>query len=245
MIRHSSSFLFSIIIHIALLFSLLFIYNVYIKKKEVQCEKKVCVKLCNLERKKESVIPTPKSKAKPKLKEKPKVKKIQKKKMESKTVKKEKTREIDIKKQKIKTIVPIPALVEVDKTDNIKEKEPEKKPLVQKIEQAKIIKEVTKVPPSAEELSREYLNDNIAEIIKLLQDNLYYPRIARKKSITGKVMVKFTISLNAEVSNINILNYEHKILSRAAIKTIENLSGKFPKPKEELSLQVPINYILD
>jgi len=247
MIRHSSSFLFSIVLHIVLFFSLLFIYNTYSKKKEVQCEKKVCVKLSNLERKKETSKPTPKSKPKPKSKkepkEKPKPKKIQKEKPKPRTIKNKKPKEIDIKKDKTKAIVPVPA--EVQKIEEIKEKQPEKKPQEeQEIEQAKVAKEVTKAAPSAEELSRDYLNDNIAHIVKLLQDNLYYPRIARRKNITGKVMVKFTIGVDAKVSDINVISSKHKILARAAKKTIQNLSGKFPKPDEGLTLQLPIDYKL-
>ena len=43
-------------------------------------------------------------------------------------------------------------------------------------------------------------------------------------------------------SNIEIVESSHEILSLAAKQTIEELCGKFPKPKEEVTLRVPINY---
>lgn len=89
-----------------------------------------------------------------------------------------------------------------------------------------------------------YVNDNISVIVKLLQENLYYPRSARKRALEGVVLVKFTLSTEAKVTSLEVISSKHSILSRGAIETIESLSGKFPKPKEELELSVPISYNL-
>lgn len=91
---------------------------------------------------------------------------------------------------------------------------------------------------------KKYINQNILKIQKLLQENLYYPRRARKRGITGEVVVTFTLYTDATVSTISVLTSNSAILSRAAIKTIERLSGSFPKPEEELILSVPIEYRL-
>lgn len=93
-------------------------------------------------------------------------------------------------------------------------------------------------------VNKEYIDANIQKIVKLLSDNLYYPRSARKRGITGDVIVKFELSTEAKVNSIEIVTSENDILSRAAIKTLEDLSGKFPKPNEALVLEVPINYNL-
>jgi len=208
-------------------------------KKE---EKKVCVKLsCVVEKKpviqkkqviqkkhiskKKAVVkskPKPKPKLKPKhiLKKKPKPKPKQKK---VEVIKKE-----EIVKVKPETIA---------KKEVITEKEivPE-----EEIEEIKTFTQTT----TKEQLLQEYYQDNIAKIAQLLQDNLYYPRSARKRGIVGEVMVKFRLSTDAEVYDIEVISSKNKILSRSAIKTIKNLSGKFPKPKEELILKVPIDYRL-
>ena len=94
-------------------------------------------------------------------------------------------------------------------------------------------------------LAQEYINENIKQISKLLSENLYYPRSARKRKIQGEVMVKFKLSRSAKAYDIEVTSSENEILSRAAIRTIENLSEKFPSPQEELILHVPITYKLN
>ena len=94
-------------------------------------------------------------------------------------------------------------------------------------------------------LAQEYMNENIKKISKLLSENLYYPRSARKRNIQGKVMVKFKLSRSAKAYDIEVTSSQSEILSRAAIRTIENLSEKFPSPQEELILHVPITYKLN
>ena len=91
---------------------------------------------------------------------------------------------------------------------------------------------------------KEYLNNHLHKIEKLLQDNLYYPRRARKRGIIGTVIVHFEINTNGEVTQAESLSSTSKILSRAALRTIEDLSGQFPKPTEKLFLKIPIVYKL-
>jgi len=88
------------------------------------------------------------------------------------------------------------------------------------------------------------MDKHIKKIVELLSDNLYYPRSASKRGVVGEVVVKFTLLKNSTVNSIIIVSSKSDILSRAAIQTIEELSGKFPKPIENLTLHVPINYNL-
>lgn len=90
----------------------------------------------------------------------------------------------------------------------------------------------------------DYLSLHLDEIVALLKENLYYPRRARKRAIEGVVIVKFTLSKDAKISNVKVVKSDYEILSRAARETIENLEDKLPKPDEELTLKVPINYDL-
>lgn len=90
----------------------------------------------------------------------------------------------------------------------------------------------------------DYLSLHVEEIVALLKENLYYPRRARKQGTEGVVTVKFTLSKEAEISNIEVVKSDYDILARAARETIENLEGKLPKPDEELTLTIPINYDL-
>lgn len=97
---------------------------------------------------------------------------------------------------------------------------------------------------STQSIEQSYVDQNIGEIVQLLRDNLYYPRRARKSAIEGEVVVKFHLFKDRSVSNIEVISSPSAILSRAAIETIENLSGKFPTPSEKLILSIPIRYSL-
>lgn len=90
-----------------------------------------------------------------------------------------------------------------------------------------------------------YLQEHLARIKQLLEENLYYPRSARKRAITGEVVVKFKLRKDATVEYIKVVKSPDDILSRGAIETIENISSKFPKPKNDLILTVPISYDLN
>ncbi len=247
MIRHSSSFIFSIIVHTVLFSLVLFLYNNYIKKKEIiNCEKRVCVKLCDIqcEKKIEPIKDKPKmpsSKSKPKLPVKPNVAKkkiVEKKIIPKKLVKIQKpktvVKKITEKKQEVIKVETKPVKIkeEIQEELQVVSVEPE------------VLSTVEDLVPSSQELTKEYIQNYIVQIVKLLQENLYYPRRARKKGITGEVMVKFTIGVDSKVSNVKVLKSNKDILSRAAVKTIQDLSGEFPRPDEELSISVPISYKL-
>jgi protein TonB len=92
---------------------------------------------------------------------------------------------------------------------------------------------------------KRYVDNHLQKIQELLRDNLYYPRRARKRGIIGTVMVHFEIDTNGKVRQVKTLASPSEILSRAAVKTIEDLSGKFPKPSENLFLKIPIVYKLN
>lgn len=102
---------------------------------------------------------------------------------------------------------------------------------------------VTKVSKQTES-SKNYLKVNTKEISKLIEDNLYYPRSARKRKITGQVKIKFKLGLNSRVYDMKIVESSHEVLSRAAMKTLMDSSGKFPKPQKELMIIIPIDYKL-
>jgi len=89
-----------------------------------------------------------------------------------------------------------------------------------------------------------YIEAHLEEIMALLRKNLYYPRMARKRHIEGRVMVRFELLENGKIRNITITESEREILASAAVTTIERLEGRFPLPAERLVLNVPIIYSL-
>lgn len=235
MIRHSNSLLISLFIHAILLLTLFFAWKSYFEVKKEEQEK-ICLKLCSVELSKEVLEPkeakTNETAPQNKQKEPKRVKKALK---EEKAA--EKKIEVADEEKEIKA-----AIVELIKGELIVEIVPKKlvkieKPTVgQKVDDAKLMQEVPK---------DDYIEINMQKISQLLKENLYYPISARKRNITGSVKVSFTLGIDAKVYNIKIVESENDILSRAAIKTIEDLSTKFPKPTKELILSVPINYNLN
>ena len=244
-IRHSSSFFFSFLFHTFLAVMIIFAYR-NMPSFKVEKEKKVCVKLSCVVAKKTVVAkkqPQPKKKIikKIKPKPKPKPKKIHKLKHKPKH---------KLKPKKSKPVKTVPVVMPIKK-EPIKKIEPEvKKTMPDKVvEEVKEVEEITDAVeenPHAkqEQMQKEYMQNHLAKIVKLLQDNLYYPRSARKRGIVGKVVVEFKLLRDSNVENIEVISSKREILSRSAIKTIQSLSGKFPKPEEDLVIKVPIEYRL-
>jgi len=225
MIRHSNSFIFSIFIHIAIFIALFFSYQQLkpeVKKQKV--ETLLCVKLSVMQDK----VVRPIS---------PKIKTHKVKPVEVKYVQK------SVKKRVVKKQIIIKKNVLV--SESIVKKTPSKKeeeviPKKTKEISTKVVKVIkAKVAPE-----KEYIDENIAKIIALLKENLYYPRRARKRGIQGEVLVHFTLSSKAEISNIEVLSSSSEVLSRGAIQTISNVNNILPKPKQEITFNIPISYML-
>ncbi len=242
MIRHTSSFFISLILH-ALIVALLFL--AYKEYKAIVVEKNdehmVCVQLSCMGQK---GTPPPLKKQLEKIppkKTQQKIKKI--------IVKKDKV--IIEKKSVLAETISKPTPIPLLRTKEVKEEVSEKvvTPVPQKVSVQKSMKtskteQIKKETEKVKSPEKEYVEEHIAEIIALLQENLYYPRRARKRGVQGKVLIRFTLSKNAEVSEIEVLSSKSDILSRGAIKTIENIEYKLPKPKQRLTFNVPISYSL-
>jgi protein TonB len=236
-----------------------FIYKGVSHIKKRPQEKKICVKLCKIIKEKpiikqvppakkktvtkkvtkpivkpKKVIKKPKPKPKPKPKKKPKPKPKPKPKKKPKP--KPEPKPIPKKIIKVPEIQGKETYLDIDDMD-----------LYDDIEEDIVEEDAVEVETTQQRVQRvtnEYINNHEDEIRQMINDNLYYPRRARKRGVQGEVKVKFTLSKDAEVSNIIVLSSKSDILSRAAIKTLNNLSKKFPKPDEELVVSIPILYKL-
>ena len=271
MIRHSSSFFLSLLLHIAILAVVFFIYKGVSSIEKPKVEKKICVKLCTLKKEKKISKPKPKAKIKKIVKSKPIVKKPKKKKLvklKPKKVKKFKPKPKKIKKkpkpkpkpkkivkvikkkpvvvEEIKEVKPEPKVEPLVYTEVVKEKyvQPKEEEVYDEIKNETEAVEIQNEEQRVEELTDEYIDNHEDEIRQLINDNLYYPRRARKRGVQGDVKVRFTLSRDAKISDIKVISSKSDILTRAAIKTLQNLYGKFPKPSETLIINIPIKYRL-
>jgi len=242
--RHAPSFLFSLLVHIIAIFIFYSTYQSihYILNKKEQEQEKICICLSTCAANPKPIIQQKKIiKAVKKIekKPKPKIKKIVPKKALPKKIMPP-IRKVIIKKKVKKKIVPEPTKsVVINKQISETQKE------ITTEQKSKPIQVVPVKTLSTKQVNKEkYINNNLDKISSLLKENLYYPRRARKRGITGEVVVSFKINIQGSVREVKTISSSSEILSRAALKTIKDLSGKFPKPSEDLTLQLPISYSL-
>ena len=235
--RHSLSILVSLLFHTVLVVLLFLSYKYIYPKFTTQQETRVCIKLNCLSSQKSENISTKKVE-KQELKPVEKVKKV----IEKKKIKPE------IKK-KVKILKEIPVQKMSEEKEILKEKS--KAEIVVKPSIAQAEKEVTQnsveisLQQESEKTDEElYVEENLNLIVQLLQENLYYPRRARKRGVEGDVLVRFNLSTEAQLSNVEVISSVSDILSRGALQTIENIASELPKPKTNLTLSVPISYRL-
>uniref|UniRef100_UPI004047793F TonB family protein n=1 Tax=Aliarcobacter sp. TaxID=2321116 RepID=UPI004047793F len=151
-------------------------------------------------------------------KETPKPKPIEKKKIEKPIEKKL------VKKEPIKTKELVKEIVQHNPKAEIKDIKPIEKKIV--IDERKV-----------------YLDKHLAQIRNLINQNVKYPKRARKLSIEGIVIAKFKINENGQIENITIIE-GHKFLQKATIEAIQEASKSFPKTNKSIEIQIPIEYKL-
>ena len=235
--NHAPSLLFSVIVHLAAGLILYITYQAATSfTKTKRKETLMCVSLSTYEPQEVQKREPVKDKVVQKILPKKIIQKKTQKKIIRKIIKKPEPKVVQ------KTVVAKKSITKVPTTTNTKTIKKEDKAAEQEIVSAQETNATQK--PQKESPQKEYVDNHLQNIQELLQDNLYYPRRARKRGIVGTVVVHFEIARNGEVTQVEALSSPSEILSRAAVKTIEDLSGKFPKPNEKLFLKIPIVYKL-
>jgi periplasmic protein TonB len=167
--------------------------------------------------------------------QKPEIKNEVKKETKEKVIKKVQKKEIVEKKQITKK--------EIKDSENPKKETIVKGQIVQKhIQSEEIVKNQINDLPKVDD-KKVYLDKHLAQIRKLINQNIKYPLRARKLSIQGMVLVKFKITPNGDIENITILD-GHKFLQNATIEAINEASKSFPKTNQSIEIQIPIEYKL-
>lgn len=88
-----------------------------------------------------------------------------------------------------------------------------------------------------------YLDNYLAQIRNLINQNIKYPNRARKLSVEGVVIAKFKLEKDGTVNNIIILK-GHDFLKNSTIEAIIEASKLFPKASKSIEIQIPIEYKL-
>ena len=97
----------------------------------------------------------------------------------------------------------------------------------------------------AKSYQQRFAENSLGRIRDAIVRNVRYPRIARKTKKQGVVEVGFTLLPTKELENLRIVKSSgHRVLDKAAIKSVKRASKEFPAPKERVELRVPIEFRL-
>ncbi len=104
---------------------------------------------------------------------------------------------------------------------------------------APIVRPVPPAAPPTQDLQRRYL----AMVSAALRRHKRYPRVARRRGLSGKVVLAFVILPNGQVTNARIAESNgHTILNNAALRALRKATPlpSFPPALKKKSLQVTI-----
>lgn len=101
----------------------------------------------------------------------------------------------------------------------------------------------TRVSLKQESVKQSYLELHGNEIRALIEKHKEYPELARRRSLSDTVEVSFTLTTEGEIEDIGAAS-RFTILSKSAIETLHRAKPLFPKPTENVTIKIPMVYIL-
>ncbi|HHJ64574.1 MAG TPA: energy transducer TonB [Aquifex aeolicus] len=97
-------------------------------------------------------------------------------------------------------------------------------------------------PSYQEEYEREYL-ERIREVVR---GYLSYPLIARRMGWEGTVVVCFTLYPDGAIGNLRVEKSSgFDLLDRNALRAVSSAALHFPRPREPVTVVLPITYRLE
>lgn len=83
----------------------------------------------------------------------------------------------------------------------------------------------------------------------IIEENMHYPKSARKDRIGGRVVVQFTIDTSGVVADIQVVEGVRKDIDQEAMRLISLLKGWTPGTmdgkKVRVQYQLPLNFYPD
>ena len=99
---------------------------------------------------------------------------------------------------------------------------------------------------SAESYQERYREENLSVIREAILSYLRYPPIARRMGWEGTVLVRFTLLPDGRLGESRVEKGSgHKVLDRSALEAVKLAHKDFPKPREKVTLVIPIVYRLE
>ncbi|MGD8911803.1 MAG: TonB family protein [Candidatus Thiodiazotropha sp.] len=82
----------------------------------------------------------------------------------------------------------------------------------------------------------------LAKLLAKIEAKKFYPTIARRRNLEGKVEVSFNLSCNGKVSKLTITG-SHSLLRKAAGKAID-AAQPLPQPPSQVECPMPVHYAM-
>lgn len=81
------------------------------------------------------------------------------------------------------------------------------------------------------------------EIRALIEKYKEYPELARKRSLGDTVEISFILTPSGEIEALQAPS-KYKILSNSAVETLHKAKAFFPLPSENVTIKIPIIYLI-
>lgn len=99
---------------------------------------------------------------------------------------------------------------------------------------------------SVKSYQEKYEDENLSAIREAILSYLKYPPIARRMGWEGTVIVRFTLLPDGKLEESGIERSSgHGILDRSALEAVRLAHRNFPKPKDRVTIVIPIVYKLE
>ncbi len=93
------------------------------------------------------------------------------------------------------------------------------------------------------EVSRKEREDYLKLVLKEIERNKFYPLIARRMGIEGRVKLRVVIGRGGELLSVSVISADSKVLKRAAVKTLKRCHF-LPPPGGKFETELTIHYKL-
>ncbi len=97
-------------------------------------------------------------------------------------------------------------------------------------------------PPTASRRQVDLRNEYLSRLLAKIENNKFYPTIARRRNLEGMIQVRFRLGCHGEVEALEI-DGKHSLLRKAAGKAIE-ASLPLPKIPSEIECPMLIDYAM-
>ena len=109
----------------------------------------------------------------------------------------------------------------------------------------KIVEEVAAMqppPPPVRSSSKGVREAYLAKLLARIEQNKFYPTIARRRALQGEILVSFKLGCDGSVKGLNISG-KHNLLRKAANKAVA-ASLPLPNIPPEIDCPLPVSYAM-